>query len=112
MTVLADSQHREVWRVSHEQLAITFAFSRSILRLAAKPVKFFQCHFADKTIDEKTSEGLWGLIIHPEILIQMETNDTRPINTGSAGKCCQKFILRRCRRKYGDGLATRFNHSA
>jgi hypothetical protein len=44
-------------------------------------------HFADKTIDEENVGRIVGLIIHPEIPVQMETNDTRPINTGSAGKC-------------------------
>ena len=109
MTILADAKHGEVGRISREQFAITFAFSRSIRRVAPQPVKFAQSHFADKTIDEKTPEGLWRPVVHPEILIEMETNNSRPINAGSFDKCRQKFILRRRGREDADRPPARFD---
>src|SRR6266480_381825 len=77
MTILADAQHSKVRRISREQFAITLTFSRAVLRVAPQPVKFTECHFGDKSIDEETAEGLWRLVVHSEILIEMETNNSR-----------------------------------
>ena len=60
MTILADTEHGKVWRIGREQFAVSFAFSRSISRLASQSVKFGQRHFADQTIDQKTPERLWA----------------------------------------------------
>jgi hypothetical protein len=109
MTILADAKHGKVGRVSCEQFAITFGFPRSILRIALQPMKFAHRHFVNKTIHEKTSEGLWRPIVHAEILIEMETNNSRPINAGGFDKRRQKFILRRRGREDPDRPAARFD---
>src|SRR6266404_4375167 len=96
MTIFADAEHGKIGRGCPEQFTVAFTLNRTVLRFAAQSMKFLKSHSVDKTIYEKTSEGLWCAIIHTEILIEMEANNSGPINSGSFDECSQKLILRRC----------------
>src|SRR6266404_5019673 len=87
VTIFADAEHRKIGRGCPEQITVTFTLNRTIRRIAAQAVKFAQRHSADKTVYEKTPEGLWGAIVHTEILIEMEANNSRPINSWSFDEC-------------------------
>ncbi len=104
VTILADAEHRKIGRGCPEQITVTFTLNRTIRRIAAQAVKIAQRHSADKTVYEKTPEGLWGAIVHTEILIEMEANNSRPINSWSFDECRQELILRRCGCEDADGF--------
>src|SRR6266850_5381196 len=54
VTVLSNAEYGEVRRVRHEQLRVTIALRRPIIRFAAQAVEFLHSDLTDKTIDQKT----------------------------------------------------------
>ena len=96
MAVLPDPEDGEPGAFLPQELGVAGALGGEVRRLAVEAVEGRNLDVGEETIDEESAEG--GRVVggDPDVLVEVEGSELRPVDPGLLPQRGQELVLRGC----------------